>query len=149
MDVLDETRDLDYLFKDINKFIILFTKKEVVNLGLTVPRFKVLWLINKLAPVNMTALKEEAYIANSTLTVIVDALVERNLVKRYRDTNDRRVVLLEVTSQGKEKLNQILEFRQKFLQECLNKLELDEQHKLIALLTPILNYMEEHFEVYD
>ena len=117
--------------------------------GLTVPRFKVLWLIDKLAPVNMTRLKEDAYMANSTLTVIVDALVADDLVKRHRDSADRRVVLLEVTKQGKEKLSQILELRQKFLQECLNKLKLDEQHKLIALLTPVLGYMEDYFESYD
>jgi len=149
MDILEQTKDLDHLFKNISKFIILFTKKEAIELGLTVPRFKVLWLIDKLAPVNMTRLKEDAYMANSTLTVIVDALVADDLVKRHRDSADRRVVLLEVTKQGKEKLSQILELRQKFLQECLNKLKLDEQHKLIALLTPVLGYMEDYFESYD
>ncbi|MCK8817571.1 MarR family transcriptional regulator [Natroniella sulfidigena] len=139
-------KKIDNLLKDIHKFIFLHTKEEVLKLGLTPPRFHILWLLDKLQPINMTGLTKKAYMANSTLTVIIDALVKEELVERYRNPEDRREVLLEVTSNGESILNSIVEVRQKFLLRSLRGLDSGQQDELIELLTPILKDMEEDFE---
>jgi DNA-binding MarR family transcriptional regulator len=97
MNLNKETRDIDNLIRDINKYLVQFTKRNLKKNGLTMPRFKVLWNIKKNQPVNMSFLHKKMYMANSTLTVIVDKLVDEKFVKRYRSPEDRRVVLLELT----------------------------------------------------
>ncbi|WP_408956143.1 MarR family winged helix-turn-helix transcriptional regulator [Natroniella sp. ANB-PHB2] len=141
-----KVKEIDNLLKDIHKFVFLQTKEEVLKLELTSPRFHILWLLDNLQPINMTGLTDKAYMANSTLTVIIDALTKEGLVKRYRNLEDRREVLLEVTSKGESILKSIVEARQKFLLESLKFLDSNEQDELIQLLTPISDYMKEYFE---
>ncbi|MFO7815554.1 MAG: MarR family transcriptional regulator [Halanaerobiales bacterium] len=62
----------------------------------------------------MSFLHNKMHMANSTLTVIVDKLVQDRLVKRYRNPEDRRIVLLELTKKGKKKLSKMLDIRQSF-----------------------------------
>ncbi|TDX48408.1 MarR family winged helix-turn-helix transcriptional regulator [Orenia marismortui] len=146
MKLKDETKEIDYLIRNMNKLLSQYTKEQLINKGLTLPRFKTLWMIAKLEPVNMSQLHEEMYIANSTLTVIVDRLVEDELVRRYRSPKDRRVVLLEVKAKGKECLEKILDIRQLFLEEGIKLLTKEEQGNLIKTLNKVYNCIYEKME---
>ena len=138
-----ETKEIDRLIRDIHKHLVQYTKGKLKDIGLTMPRFLVLWHIRKFQSVNMSFLHEKMYMANSTLTVIVDKLVEEELVKRYRNPEDRRIVLLELTANGEELLKEILDIRQDFLEKGLADIEISEQKKIINLLKPVLGNLEE------
>ncbi len=142
MKLQSETREIDSLLRNINKLLVNYTKKQLAKYNLTLPRFHTLWMISKFQPVNMGSLHEEMLVAGSTLTIIVDYLVEKNIVKRYRCKDDRRVVLLEVTEQGEELVQSLLEERQSFLQQALLKLGTEEQKSLINLLKPVYESLE-------
>ena len=137
-----KTRDIDKLIRDIHKNLVQYTKLNLKQNGLTMPRFTVLWHITKAQPVNMSYLHKKMYIANSTLTIIVDKLVEEGLVKRYRNPDDRRVVLLELTESGNQLLCKMLNIRQSFLEKAIVKLDSDQQNVLIELLSTILDNLE-------
>ncbi|MCF8012685.1 MAG: MarR family transcriptional regulator [Clostridiales bacterium] len=137
-----KTRDIDKLIRDIHKNLVQYTKQNLKQNGLTMPRFTVLWHITKAQPVNMSYLHKKMYIANSTLTIIVDKLVEEGLVKRYRNPDDRRVVLLELTKDGDELLCKMLALRQSFLEKALQDLDSNEQEALINLLGSILSNLQ-------
>lgn len=66
---------------------------------------------------NMTQLAEEVSVSNQQLTKIVDALVEKDLVERVSDQLNRRVVLIQLTEQGKVFLE---ERRQKMMKNLKN-----------------------------
>lgn len=134
---------IDNLLRDINKSVNSYTKNKLNMHGLTLARFRTLWMISHLAPVNMNQLHKEMHLANSTLTVIVDHLVKEKLVKRYRSSKDRRVVLLETTSKGIECLNKVLEVRRNFLKEGLKELNHKQQKQLINLLNIINTKIQE------
>jgi len=133
-----QTKIIDKLIRDIHKNLVSYTKDSLKENNLTTPRFLVLWHIVKEQPVNMSYLHDKMYMASSTLTVIVNKLVKDNLVKRYRNSQDRREVLLELTKKGDNKLCKMLNVRQGFLEEALNDLDVDEENKLIKLLEMIL-----------
>lgn len=50
----------------------------------------------------MNRLSEAMGLANSTMTRMVDQLVQKNLVQRKPDDEDRRIVLVGLTGQGRE-----------------------------------------------
>lgn len=50
---------------------------------------------------NMTALSEKLCITMGSLTVAVNTLVRKGYLKRHRNEKDRRVVLLELTENGR------------------------------------------------
>lgn len=149
MSLNKETKELDKILRDINKCLVEYTKNSLKENGLTMPRFLVLWHITKYEPVNMSVLHEKMYMANSTLTVIVDKLVEEELVKRYRNPEDRREVLLELTKKGNDLLLEMLNIRQSFLEKSLKELELDKQKELINLLKPVMNNLEQNIKKGD
>ncbi|MGP3779877.1 transcriptional regulator, SarA/Rot family [Halanaerobium saccharolyticum] len=88
---------------------------------------------------------EELHMANSTVTVIVDYLHEAGLVKRRRDDNDRRVVLLEITDQGREIMESLLKKRQDFMEKALVDME-DSAEELAQLLSELLDKIEEIYQ---
>ncbi len=143
MKINEKTKTIDKLIWDINKHLNKFTKGKLKENDLTIPRFFVLWHITKNQPVNMGYLHEKMYMACSTLTVIVDKLVDAGLVKRYRSPEDRRVVLLELSEDGNKLLQKMLYIRQNFLEKAMKDLSIDEQKKIITLLRPIFNNLKE------
>ncbi len=137
------TKVIDKLIRDIHKNLVKYTKSSLHENDLTMPRFLVMWHITKEQPVNMSYLHKKMYMANSTLTVIVDKLVNDNLVKRYRNPEDRRIVLLELTEKGDNKLCDMLDIRQGFLEDALNDLDKTDKENLIDLLTLVLNNLND------
>jgi DNA-binding MarR family transcriptional regulator len=81
--------------------------------------------------------------ANSTLTVIVDRLVEDELLKRYRNPKDRREVLLELTERGNDILSKLLNIRHSFLEKALEELSEKQIDDLNNLLFVVLNNLED------
>ncbi|QSZ28293.1 MarR family transcriptional regulator [Aceticella autotrophica] len=72
------------------------------------------WVLNKLSldnPITMSQLQKELLLSPGTLTGLIDNLVEDNLVKRWRDDNDRRLVFLLLTDKGYNLLEEILHYR--------------------------------------
>jgi DNA-binding MarR family transcriptional regulator len=90
----------------------------------------------------MGDIHEELHMANSTVTVIVDYLHEAGLVKRRRDADDRRVVLLEITDAGNKIMKDLLKQRQDFMKQALTGME-DSASDLAYHLEKLLQKIEE------
>lgn len=75
-----------------------------------------LLMIERLGECTMSQLAEEMSFPLSTTTGIVDRLVKKGYVHRFRSESDRRIVLIDLTQQGeqfacetKDKLIQLIE----------------------------------------
>jgi DNA-binding MarR family transcriptional regulator len=128
--------------RNIAKYLNEYTKDHLKCYNLTLGRFHVLRVIIESQPVSMGDIHNELHMANSTVTVIVDYLHEAGLVKRKRDTEDRRVVLLEITEKGRKIMESLLEKRQVFMKKALLDME-DSAEELAQLLEELLNKIEE------
>jgi len=128
--------------RNIAKYLNEYTKDHLKCYNLTLGRFHVLRVIIESQPVSMGDIHNELHMANSTVTVIVDYLHEAGLVKRKRDTEYRRVVLLEITEKGRKIMESLLEKRQVFMKKALLDME-DSAEELAQLLEELLNKIEE------
>ncbi|TDO78276.1 DNA-binding MarR family transcriptional regulator [Halanaerobium saccharolyticum] len=128
--------------RNISKYLNEYTKDHLKCYNLTLGRFHVLRVIIESQPVSMGEIHEELHMANSTVTVIVDYLHEAGLVKRKRDTEDRRVVLLEITEKGREIMVSLIKKRQDFMEKALLDME-DSAEELSQLLEKLLDKIEE------
>lgn len=77
-----------------------YSKRLMVKSGVTGPQLVILKHIYRNKHITTTALAEDVSLSQSTATSILDRLVDRNLVKRIRDTEDKRKWLLELTKAG-------------------------------------------------
>lgn len=134
-------KNIEEKIRKISRYLNEYTKDHLKCYNLTIGRFHVLRVIVESQPVSMGKIHEELQMANSTVTVIVDYLNEANLVKRRRDDQDRRVVLLEMTEQGKEIMSKLLQKRQDFMKKALADME-DSAEDLSELLNILYKRIE-------
>ncbi|MEG6566158.1 MarR family transcriptional regulator [Thermoanaerobacterium saccharolyticum] len=111
---------LEYLLREINHRMNLVTRNYLNNKEITMSRF---WVLNKLSQdeaITMKQLQSQLLLSSSTLTGLIDNLVADDLVYRWRDEKDRRLVFLKLTEKGAMLLNEILEYRTKMLKKIVD-----------------------------
>lgn len=137
-------KNIEEKIRKISRYLNEFTKSHLKCYNLTIGRFHVLKVIMESQPVSMGTIHQELQMANSTVTVIVDYLNEDGLVKRKRDKEDRRVVLLEITKKGEEIMESLLAKRQEFMRKSLMDME-DSASELELLLDKLLKNVEKTY----
>jgi DNA-binding MarR family transcriptional regulator len=76
--------------------------KEWLNLDLSTPQLKVVLLLLVNGPCRMSLIASSLGVSLATGTGVVDRLVERGIVVREGDPEDRRVVLCRLSSKGEK-----------------------------------------------
>jgi DNA-binding MarR family transcriptional regulator len=94
------------------------------------------WVLTALAenPRRMSDLAECAETSQASLTGIVDRLEEQGLVQRHRSEDDRRVVEVAVTAEGREMLSRANAAFLGRLQELVAPLTAAERIELVRLM---------------
>ncbi|UZQ84053.1 MarR family winged helix-turn-helix transcriptional regulator [Thermoanaerobacter sp. RKWS2] len=92
---------------------------------------------NKSNPMYMKDIALELGISPSTLTSIVDKLVEKGLVQRNFDLEDRRKIEISLTKKGQDLYKHLAMFREKILQPIFEKLSPQELETLKNILQKI------------
>lgn len=90
----------EFLLDNIQKIVV---PEELITLELSLSRFELLalQLSEKFQIITMSNLAQGMAVPMSTATGIVDRLVKRGLLKRDRSEEDRRVVTVSLTDNGK------------------------------------------------
>lgn len=84
-------------------------------------------------------------VADSTVTILVDKLAKKNLVKREHSEEDRRVINIILTDNGKVIYKEHLNAYQKLCRGMLMTLENDEQDLYVDLMKKIADGSKEQF----
>ncbi len=82
-------------------------------------------------------------LSKPSLTNNIDRLISRGLVTRMRGTEDRRTVLVSITTNGKKLMDSLQRTRLKFLQSYLNRLPPAKRYALAELLAALRPVHEE------
>ncbi len=85
----------------------------------------------------MSAIAGAIRLSLSSVTGLIDRLCEKKLVRRDRSGEDRRIVQVELTPEGRELNKAAFEGRVGFARELLKTLDADEQAALVSLLDKI------------
>jgi len=105
--------------------------------GLTAPRLSALSVIVFNGAITLGKLAEAEQVQPPTMTRIVNALEEQELVVKALDPRDGRVIRIAATTKGKKVLIRGRARRVQFLSEQIRHLEKAEQENLSAALVTI------------
>ncbi|MCL6547448.1 MAG: MarR family transcriptional regulator [Alicyclobacillus sp.] len=88
--------------------------------GLTPGQLFMLYFVRQERRCSVSKLAEKMEVSPSAITVMLDRLENHGLVKRTRDQADRRVVVVELTEAGEQRLDQVLQARRRIVRHCLS-----------------------------
>ena len=112
-----------------NREEVEFLKK---NKCMSIVQLKVLLVIAGQQPCTMGAVaKKLPSLSLSSVTVIVDKLVKTNFVARVRCDEDRRVVRVELTSEGQELYDAYRQSMRAMTRRLMERLDDSEQESLL------------------
>lgn len=133
------------LMKSINKSI---NKKFGCRLGYKKLNPSVLTIMLHLLesePKTLKELSQEAGLANSTVSELVDKLVEKGMVKRVQDEDDRRRVLISATDNALKVKDEIHSRHREYFEQILSDVDekdIDIVLKGLSKLNEIVNGSE-------
>ncbi len=81
--------------------------KHLASVGLTVSQFGVLEALYHLGPLSQRDLGQKILRSSGNITMVIDNLEKRGLVRRKRDRNDRRFLIVHLTAKGKKLIRKI------------------------------------------
>jgi MarR family 2-MHQ and catechol resistance regulon transcriptional repressor len=81
--------------------------KHLSSVGLTVSQFGVLEAIFHLGPLSQRDLGRKILRSSGNITMVIDNLEKRRLVRRERDASDRRMFIVHLTSEGQRLIGKI------------------------------------------
>jgi DNA-binding MarR family transcriptional regulator len=101
---------------------------------LSVPQFRTLAFLSRHPGSSLSAAAEFIGLTLPTMSVLVDGLVQRGLIDRTADRQDRRRVLLTLTLDGERQHKQALDSAAAWLVEVLKPLDEAERSVVVQAL---------------
>ena len=87
----------------------------------------------------MRALADQLDVSPSTATRVCDRLVDKKLVRRRVDDDDRRAVLVDLTPRGRKLIEQVMQRRRALIADILDHLAPASQRRLADALLEFAN----------
>ena len=121
-------------YNDISRSI---NPKGLLKINLTTAQIKLLTCFSDKDEHTMTALSKSLAVSMPTMTAMVDRLETANMVKRERDTDDRRVVRVRLTAGGKKELQKLVQIRRDEMEKILIHLTEDEMKNFLLSIETV------------
>lgn len=126
----------------IIRAVDLHSRKLSMQHNITGPQLACLLIIGEHGPLTASSLAREVYLSPSTIVGILDRLEQKELVVRKRDSGDRRVVNVAITSRGRKLVDLAPSPLQETMARALQDLPEIEQVSIIMSLEKIVSLME-------
>ncbi|OGO05521.1 MAG: hypothetical protein A2Y60_03850 [Chloroflexi bacterium RBG_13_54_9] len=115
--------------------------EEWLTLDLTMPQVRILLLLHREGPTHMTVLASKSGVAMSTATSTVDHLVEKGLLVRDSDPQDRRLVVCRLSSRGQELAADLWKLGRLQVEKLLEPLTLEQLQTVKAAITDVMKLL--------
>jgi DNA-binding MarR family transcriptional regulator len=116
-------------YNDISRSI---NPKGLLRINLTTAQIKLLTCFSDKDTHSMTELSISLAVSMPTITAMVDRLEAANMVKRERNSVDRRVVQVRLTSAGKRELKKLSTIRKEEMEKILMNLSETEMNTFLG-----------------
>ena len=110
---------------------------------LRLTEFAVLQQLAESGPTPMVRLSDENLVTKAAITAIVDELEVKGLVRRVRDSPDRRVVNVQLTPAGRKLFAVARRRHQTIVAGLLSSLEPDEIRSLVRSYEKLIKFMDQ------
>lgn len=112
-------------------------KKDMRSYGLNPTEFAVLELLYHKGDQPIQKIGEKILLASSSMTYVVDKLVEKNLIQRVDCSEDRRVKFASITPNGKELMDETFPKHEERIEELFSNMTKEEINTSIELFKKI------------
>lgn len=135
----------DQLFQILDQLKVLVSQDTWDNLLLncTKNELLVLMLLYRHTDVNMTKIADYLNIPLNTATGIIGRMEKKHSVSRVRSPQDKRVVTIVLTDQGKEQINDIIQIYLVYGQKITSSLSSDELSLIAKVVGKIIALLKE------
>lgn len=127
----DEIQRVTY---DLVHYYGICDRVTTQQLGVTAAQGYILLALPEMDPTNMNELSLKMRVANSTMTRMVDQLVQKGMANRAADSQDRRIVLIHLTDQGRDVRSRLKTSLQDFFSQVLSDLPDDQRGEILHSL---------------
>lgn len=127
--------ELESLLRDISYWIKKKGRDALSSVRITLPQFQVLQLVYFGEAVNVKDLTHLTGLAASTVSEMVDRLVELTYVTKTQNILDKRQVILKCTKQGASIIRKVIRQRIISVQEVTGGMKPESADHLVAMLT--------------
>ena len=117
--------------------------------GLSIIGFQVLALLEMHGAIPMSRLAEELDVALPNATGIIKRMAERGLVERAHDDEDRRVVRVDLTDEGRTLIGEMEAGRRQRMTALIGALDASQQRRLLQAVRDLhaaARTLEQHEE---
>lgn len=116
------------------------------DMNLTGPQFFILYLLSTSEDMKSTELAEKLDVKPSAITVMIDRLLKNDFVSRHRDESDRRIVKLQLTTDGREVFESAKKVRRGIFSRYLSYLEEEDVEQLVTIYEKLAAAVENNTE---
>jgi len=109
-------------------------EKNISRLGICTTEFRILRLLHEKGSTSMARLSGDTGLSQPAITSSIDKLESHGLVKRDRDSKDRRVINIAITSKGQSLFRRGLKIHSRFVRGSLGKLSDSELSQLSSMM---------------
>lgn len=100
---------------------------------------KVIFYLTKYNSPSISEIAKNLKISKPNMTPIIDKLIDENLVTRYSDSTDRRILRIELTPKAKNLLHHIYESARSVISDKISSLSDDDLNRLEKSLNNIID----------
>lgn len=143
------TTAIQTIFPKLMHYLGTEEMRELTGLGITPGQVNALLVLYFNESMTMGELSQELFLAESAVTRMVNRLVTLNLVLRYRDEKDRRVVRVSLTSYGRQLARLVFNRRTHRFNNLAERMTPEEREMLIVSLQAVLRVFEELEQLYQ
>lgn len=126
------------LTRNFNKFMRHKFHNLIQDSGFTLPQISVISILEKHGEQKVSELSAKMGLSDSTVSGILDRLEQKDIIKRQRTKDDRRVVKISLTGKSQKFCNDFRRKKEEYFTQLLKKLS-DQEIKDIIKGLEILN----------
>lgn len=116
-------------FAEIHRAIYKLVKKDADSLGITVVQLKALYKLSANPDIGLGDLAEKLRLTNSTVSGVIDRLVQNGFVERTVPPENRRVISIHLTQKGNDILEKLFSSESLLIKKMRDVIDLPEEEK--------------------
>ncbi|RKN87035.1 MarR family winged helix-turn-helix transcriptional regulator [Paenibacillus ginsengarvi] len=136
--------ELTNMFKSlIKRMSQLWNGRMNDSYSITLTQFRTLYILNTKGPQKAAELADILCVTSGAITGLADKLIAKQFIQRQRSEEDRRVVYLSITDQGKEMIGLLLEEQKEVMSLVFKGMHEDDVAHLKRLFMFMLDNIEQ------
>jgi len=146
MNVSEYVGELEWLLRHVSAVIRKRGREILADFNITPPQLTALQVLQRNGNITIGELGEKMYLAYSTATDLIDRMERNELVQRIRDSNDRRVVRLQILPKGEKLVDEVIARRKQYLAGILVEVNEEDRIHLVDSLKRLDEIMKTDVE---